>query len=364
MARALLLLGILATRALGVGASCGDGPYADVHHAAMSGDVALVRRLIRAGTPVDLRTSDSAGMTCLMLSSRRGSKKMVRALLEEGARLDLSDQEEFMTAAEHAEDLGHKHVVEMLREWPEEKERYLAEQEAHRAAAVRSQQEAADERDERRLKKSQWEAEQFERVRAQMARRRRVQMVLITFACVFALLLAWWWRQRRATSSCGVVARAEAVAERRLQRVVGALEAKQLMKRRVQIVGLQSQPALNGRRGTVQCRHPTDGARVQVLLEGSDARLIAVKLDNLLMLRQLPLWVRLFLLLLSAMLLPAVPLTTWARIGYRSKELALALWSRSLEGGGYIPVGVGGGGGAGFANGFASLGGGAFPAIL
>ena len=64
------------------------------------------------------------------------------------------------------------------------------------------------------------------------------------------------------------------------------------------------------------------------------------------------------------MLLPAVPLTTWARIGYRSKELALALWSRSLEGGGYIPVGVGGGGGAGFANGFASLGGGAFPAIL
>lgn len=82
-----------------------------LHCAAWSGNVAVVKTLLKAGAEVDLTTS--SGHTALMVASRSGDEACVRALLEAGANRHAC-AESGISALCVAAMSGHDRIIEVL----------------------------------------------------------------------------------------------------------------------------------------------------------------------------------------------------------------------------------------------------------
>ncbi len=78
---------------------------------ARNGGTTMLRPLLAAGVPVDIRTSD--GDSLLMLASINGHSETVRLLLEQGASPDLCNQHR-RTALMQAAMANHAEVVRQL----------------------------------------------------------------------------------------------------------------------------------------------------------------------------------------------------------------------------------------------------------
>jgi hypothetical protein len=84
----------------------------DLMTASARGDVAAVKRFLRAGVDINMR--DAYGHTALMHACRHCQPEVVRLLLDEGADLDARDRY-FRTALDIAFDWGYPSIVEMLK---------------------------------------------------------------------------------------------------------------------------------------------------------------------------------------------------------------------------------------------------------
>lgn len=80
--------------------------------AARKGHLLVVRQLLEAGAPPNLREGE--GNTALSVAAARGHRLVVVLLLRFGA--DKAHRTPFGTAADLAEEAGHKEIVDLLRE--------------------------------------------------------------------------------------------------------------------------------------------------------------------------------------------------------------------------------------------------------
>jgi hypothetical protein len=81
--------------------------------AAKHGYAEIVRALLDKGADVNAR-SDVVGQTALMVASERGHTEVVRILLDKGADPKLK-AEDYWTALDLAEGVGHESIVNMLK---------------------------------------------------------------------------------------------------------------------------------------------------------------------------------------------------------------------------------------------------------
>ncbi len=109
----VLALSCLAFLAMPIGAAAADRGE-ELRNAALAGDLAKVRSLLDAGTPVDAPARH--GRTALLQAAQRGHLEVARLLIERGADVDVREQFFLTTPIDAALEAGNIELVKLLLE--------------------------------------------------------------------------------------------------------------------------------------------------------------------------------------------------------------------------------------------------------